>query len=233
MPCVSTDRSPAAGRRAAAERRRGQRTLIGPLDVMGPFDHGGRARHAGRRHIIGRTEDALTIGARTWSRPTRHAPPTPTSSSPIRPALLVAGLSIVVLTVAVLQTAVVPVLGIIADQLDASTVARQLGGDREPARRRGGHPVDRPAGRPAQQEARAAHRARRRAGRFGAGRDDVVAGAADRGPGAAGGLVRALPDRHRDPARGTAPKTEWCRRWRCCRERWDSAAAPDWWWSGC
>ena len=36
---------------------------------------------------------------------------------------LVAGLSVVVLTVAVLQTAVVPVLGIIADQLDASTVA--------------------------------------------------------------------------------------------------------------
>ena len=36
--------------------------------------------------------------------------------------LLVAGLSIVVLTVAVLQTAVVPVLGIIADQLDASIV---------------------------------------------------------------------------------------------------------------
>ncbi|HJT94615.1 MAG TPA: MFS transporter [Mycobacterium sp.] len=40
-----------------------------------------------------------------------------------RPRLLVAGLSVVVLTVAVLQTAVVPVLGIIADQLDASTVA--------------------------------------------------------------------------------------------------------------
>ncbi len=40
-----------------------------------------------------------------------------------RPQLLVAGLSVVVLTVAVLQTAVVPVLGIIADQLDASTVA--------------------------------------------------------------------------------------------------------------
>jgi MFS family permease len=40
-----------------------------------------------------------------------------------RPRLLVAGLSVVVLTVAVLQTAVVPVLGIIADQLGASTVA--------------------------------------------------------------------------------------------------------------
>jgi MFS family permease len=39
-----------------------------------------------------------------------------------RPRLLVAGLSVVVLTVAVLQTAVVPVLGIIAEQLDASTV---------------------------------------------------------------------------------------------------------------
>ena len=40
-----------------------------------------------------------------------------------RPRLLVAGLSVVVLTVAVLQTAVVPVLGIIAEQLDASSVA--------------------------------------------------------------------------------------------------------------
>jgi MFS family permease len=39
-----------------------------------------------------------------------------------RHRLLVAGLSIVVLTVAVLQTAVVPVLGIIADQLHASDV---------------------------------------------------------------------------------------------------------------
>ena len=42
---------------------------------------------------------------------------------PLRPRTLIAGLSMVVLTVAVLQTAVVPVLGIIADQLDASTVA--------------------------------------------------------------------------------------------------------------
>ncbi len=40
-----------------------------------------------------------------------------------RPRLLVIGLSVVVLTVAVLQTAVVPVLGVIADQLNASTVA--------------------------------------------------------------------------------------------------------------
>ena len=39
-----------------------------------------------------------------------------------RPRALIVGLSIVVLTVAVLQTAVVPVLGIIADQLDASIV---------------------------------------------------------------------------------------------------------------
>ena len=39
-----------------------------------------------------------------------------------RPGLLIAGLSVVVLTVAVLQTAVVPVLGIIADQLHASIV---------------------------------------------------------------------------------------------------------------
>ncbi len=40
-----------------------------------------------------------------------------------RPWLLVAGLSVVVLTVAVLQTAVVPVLGVIAHQLHSSTVA--------------------------------------------------------------------------------------------------------------
>jgi MFS family permease len=40
-----------------------------------------------------------------------------------RSSLLVAGLSLVVLTVAVLQTAVVPVLGIIADQLHVSAVA--------------------------------------------------------------------------------------------------------------
>jgi MFS family permease len=40
-----------------------------------------------------------------------------------RPGVLIAGLSVVVLTVAVLQTAVVPVLGIIAHQLNVSTVA--------------------------------------------------------------------------------------------------------------
>lgn len=40
----------------------------------------------------------------------------------MRSRLLVAGLSVVVLTVAVLQTAVVPVLGVIADQLHASDV---------------------------------------------------------------------------------------------------------------
>lgn len=40
-----------------------------------------------------------------------------------RPAVLVVGLAIVVLTVAVLQTAVVPVLGIIAAQLHASMIA--------------------------------------------------------------------------------------------------------------
>ena len=40
-----------------------------------------------------------------------------------RPAVLIAGLSVVVLTVAVLQTAVVPVLGIIAHQLNTSAVA--------------------------------------------------------------------------------------------------------------
>ena len=48
--------------------------------------------------------------------------PSATGHAPLGTRLLVAGLSIVVLTVAVLQTAVVPVLGIIADQLDASTI---------------------------------------------------------------------------------------------------------------
>lgn len=49
--------------------------------------------------------------------------PPASGQAPLRsPRLLVAGLSIVVLTVAVLQTAVVPVLGIIADQLDASII---------------------------------------------------------------------------------------------------------------
>ncbi len=45
-------------------------------------------------------------------------------TDPVRsPGLLIGGLSIVVLTVAVLQTAVVPVLGVIAQQLNVSTVA--------------------------------------------------------------------------------------------------------------
>ena len=52
--------------------------------------------------------------------PSRSSAP---AEQPIRPRALIAGLSVVVLTVAVLQTAVVPVLGIIADQLNASTVA--------------------------------------------------------------------------------------------------------------
>ena len=53
------------------------------------------------------------------TEPTRST----TSGDMPRPhRLLVPGLSIVVLTVAVLQTAVVPVLGIIADQLNASTI---------------------------------------------------------------------------------------------------------------
>ena len=54
------------------------------------------------------------------TEPTRS---TAEGDQPLRPRTLIAGLSVVVLTVAVLQTAVVPVLGIIADQLDASTVA--------------------------------------------------------------------------------------------------------------
>ncbi len=51
----------------------------------------------------------------------------PTHSTTVRqplrhPRALIVGLSVVVLTVAVLQTAVVPVLGVIAEQLDSSTV---------------------------------------------------------------------------------------------------------------
>lgn len=52
------------------------------------------------------------------------SPSTPPTNAPHpRPALLVAGLSLVVLTVAVLQTAVVPVLGVIAAQLHTTSVA--------------------------------------------------------------------------------------------------------------
>lgn len=46
-----------------------------------------------------------------------------TVSAPSRPRVLIAGLGLIALTVAVLQTAVVPVLGVIADQLHASPVA--------------------------------------------------------------------------------------------------------------
>lgn len=55
------------------------------------------------------------------AQPTHSA--TPDDQPLKRSRTLIVGLSIVVLTVAVLQTAVVPVLGIIADQLNASTVA--------------------------------------------------------------------------------------------------------------
>lgn len=48
---------------------------------------------------------------------------TRSAASTVRPAVLVSGLSMVVLTVAVLQTAVVPVLGVIGTQLGASPVA--------------------------------------------------------------------------------------------------------------
>ena len=47
----------------------------------------------------------------------------PNGLSHPRPGVLIAALSLVALTVAVLQTAVVPILGIIAHQLDASSVA--------------------------------------------------------------------------------------------------------------
>ncbi len=55
------------------------------------------------------------------TEPTRS--PAPGDRPRRRPGSLIAGLSVVVLTVAVLQTAVVPVLSIIAAQLHASTVA--------------------------------------------------------------------------------------------------------------
>jgi MFS family permease len=47
---------------------------------------------------------------------------TRSTAGSVRPALLVGGLSVVVLTVAVLQTAVVPVLGVIGTQLGASAI---------------------------------------------------------------------------------------------------------------
>ena len=117
MPCVSTDRSPAPD---------GVRPLnVGavsalpgwPPCVMGPFDHAVAACLA--PDIIGGTEDGLTIGA--WSG--RDRTDALLCFVDQRRRALIAGLSVVVLTVAVLQTAVVPVLGIIADQLDASIVA--------------------------------------------------------------------------------------------------------------
>jgi len=80
----------------------------------------------------------------------------------------------------------------------------QLGGDRQPSGRRGGHPADRASGRSVQQEARPRRGAPRRGGGFAAGGDDVVAGLVDRGPGAAGRVVRALSDLRGDPARRTA-----------------------------
>lgn len=50
--------------------------------------------------------------------------PSAAGDPPVRsPRLLVAGLSVVVITVAVLQTAVVPVLGVIAEQLHVSTIS--------------------------------------------------------------------------------------------------------------
>lgn len=57
------------------------------------------------------------------SRTGRSARPSDAGSLHPRPRVLIAALSLVALTVAVLQTAVVPVLGIIAQQLHASSVA--------------------------------------------------------------------------------------------------------------
>jgi len=119
--------------------------------------------------------------------------------------LLIAGLSVVVLTVAVLQTAVVPVLGHHRPPAEYIDRGGQLGGHSEPSRRGRRHPPDRSAGRPAQQENACCLRCSSSccSARF-LPPTTLVAGAADRRARVAGRLVRALPDRHRDLRRGTA-----------------------------
>ncbi len=149
------------------------------------------------------------------------------------PAVLIVGLSVVVLTVAVLQTAVVPVLGIIADQLDVSTGRGQLGGHRESARRRRHHPADRPPRRPAQQETRAAERCSRSCWSARCSRPPRR-----RWP-CSSSAVCCRPRRSGSTPIGIAilreelPRTGWARRCRCCRERWASAAEPAWSSSAC
>ena len=101
----------------------------------------------------------------------------------------------------------------------------ELGGHREPARRRGRNAVDRSTRRSAQQEARPAGRARHRAARLDARGRHLVAGAADRWPRAAGRVVRPLPDRRGDPARGAGPRPPGGCDVGDLRERWASAAA--------
>ncbi|WP_142254029.1 MFS transporter [Mycobacterium sp. NS-7484] len=72
--------------------------------------------------IIDKHQGELTIGAGVARTETdRSASPAPPRHP--HPGLLIAGLSLVALTVAVLQTSVVPILGIIARQLNTSSVA--------------------------------------------------------------------------------------------------------------
>lgn len=72
--------------------------------------------------IIDKQRDELTIGVEVSRTDTdRSGSPSPTSHR--HPGVLIAGLSLVALTVAILQTAVVPILGIIAKQLNTSSVA--------------------------------------------------------------------------------------------------------------
>src|SRR5438309_2274157 len=112
--------SPSPRGRPSARRQPARRRLVRPRPRRcsaaggGLGDRGRRHRRAtaaraGQDAIIEPIhQDGLTIGAGVAVK---------------QPRLLVVGLSVVVLTVAVLQTAVVPVLGVIADQLGASMVA--------------------------------------------------------------------------------------------------------------
>ena len=147
-----------------------------------------------------------------------------------RPRLLVVGLSVVVLTVAVLQTAVVPVLGVIADQLGASPVAVSWAVTANLLAAAGATPL---IGRLAD-----LHRKKRVLLVVLA---VVLVGSLLAATTASLALLivarvlqaaRSRCTRSASPscARNCTP-TGWGRPWRCCRARWGSAAAPAWWWS--
>ena len=114
---------------------------------------------------------------------------------------LLATLGAVVLTAAVLQTSIVPVLDLVAAQLHISSAAAEWTVTANLLARRSGYPAHRTAGRPVQQEVGAAGRARLDPGRLTARGADIVASPTDGRPGDAGNVVRAVPGGGVDPAR--------------------------------